>query len=288
MPAMNMIFRGWTRTSKTRNSGMGRIKRSSSICETSSQPKLSPRYIAAVEERVYVEGPNRQIEPDLSIRLRSPRPEAEVEAGGVAVLVEEADDPMVVVAHEIEVHESYIAILDRKNGLSVVTILEVVSPGNKCVGPGRRSYVEKQAEILRGDTHLVEVDLLRAGPHVLAVPQSEVGPRVVYDYLTSVNRSRGDRSVFEVYPTLLRRDSPAFAPARRRRCRRRPRHPGRACQDLRIRDLPRPAPLRSTLRPSPLPRRPGLGRRLDSRGERSVRDRDLSATRVAVTDLSRR
>ena len=172
------------------------------------QPKLSPRYIAAVEERVYVEGPNRQIEPDLSIRWRSPRPEVEDEAGGVAVLVEEADDPMVVVAHEIEVRESYIAILDRKNGLSVVTILEVVSPGNKCVGPGRRSYVEKQAEILRGDTHLVEVDLLRVGPHVLAVPQSEVGPRVVYDYLTSVNRSRGDRSIFEVYPTLLRRRLP--------------------------------------------------------------------------------
>ena len=53
------------------------------------QPKLGSRYVAAVEERVYVEGPERYIQPDLFVRQPQARPQSRREAGGVATL--EAD-----------------------------------------------------------------------------------------------------------------------------------------------------------------------------------------------------
>jgi hypothetical protein len=161
-------------------------------------PRIAPRYVAAVEERVYVEGPDREVSPDVSIRQERPaRPRH-----GAATATLEADDPVIVVAEPV--HESYVAILDLSAGQRVVTVIELVSPTNKVAGAGRDSYVAKQREVLSSDVHLVEIDLLRQGPHVLAVPEHRArGPRA-YDYLTSVNRAEGWRGSFETYPSRLR------------------------------------------------------------------------------------
>ena len=51
------------------------------------QPKLGSRYIATIEERVYVEGPERDIIPDVLLK----RGRIRVNGGGVAVI--EADAP---------------------------------------------------------------------------------------------------------------------------------------------------------------------------------------------------
>ena len=117
-------------------------------------PSLRPRYIAAVEERVYVEGPDREIIPD--VWLRQMYPQAPVAATAVA----DEDAPVVVEVEPLEIHEPYVTILDSRSGKRVVTVIEVVSPSNKYAGPGRRSYVAKQQEVLTSDTHLVEIDLL--------------------------------------------------------------------------------------------------------------------------------
>ncbi|HZZ72736.1 MAG TPA: DUF4058 family protein, partial [Pirellulales bacterium] len=165
------------------------------------QSQIRPRYFAAVEERVFVEGPDREIIPDVSLR-REWRPVGE--SAGVAVLA--LDDPEVISAPEtsIEVHESYINIIDRHSGEKVVTVIEVLSPGNKSAGPGRISYELKQKEVRESDAHLVEIDLLRAGEHMLAVPKWAVRNRFKYDYLISVNRAKGNRADFEIYPRSLR------------------------------------------------------------------------------------
>src|SRR4051812_3887600 len=97
------------------------------------RPLLRPKYVASIEERVYIEGPDREIRPDVLVKrprvVRGPR-------GGVAVL--EADAPVVVEAPPPEeVHETYVAILDLQSGQRVVTVIEVVSPSNKHAGPGR-------------------------------------------------------------------------------------------------------------------------------------------------------
>src|SRR5271170_2774402 len=128
------------------------------------QPLLRPRYVAAIEERVYLEGPEQEKIPDVWIRRRK-------RAGNGAVAVLEADTPVVVKVPNLEVHQRYVTILDRLSGQKLVTVIEIVSLSNKYAGPGRDSYLEKQAEIRRSKTHLVEIDLLWTGPHVLAVAE---------------------------------------------------------------------------------------------------------------------
>jgi hypothetical protein len=167
-------------------------------------PMLRPRYIASVGERVYVEGPaDRPIGPDVWIR------ETRREGGGLAVAeMAVMDDPLVVEAPDLEVHEPYIEILDRQCELQVVTVIELVSPSNKYSGPGRERYLTKQKELRWSATHLVEIDLLRFGPHVLAVPEALVAGRFRYDYLVSVNRARSPRTRFEVYPRTVQQPLP--------------------------------------------------------------------------------
>jgi hypothetical protein len=174
------------------------------------QRLVRPRYIAAVEDRVYLEGPDREIDPDVRVRRAraesATRPHSPTRSS-VAVLEEET--PLLVKVRAREIHEGYVTILDRRSGQKVVTVIEVVSPTNKYAGPGRKLYKTKQREVLASDVHLVELDLLRKGPHVLAIPQSsarrEAGD---YDYLSCVNRAKGYRDVYELYPAGLRNRLP--------------------------------------------------------------------------------
>src|SRR3954471_14978624 len=78
------------------------------------QPSLRPRYIAAIEQRVFDEGPDRNIIPDVWIKQTRAR------NGGQAVAdVDEQDAPVLVRAAGLEVHESSINILDRQSGQRV-------------------------------------------------------------------------------------------------------------------------------------------------------------------------
>jgi hypothetical protein len=162
------------------------------------QPALQPRYVAAVEERVYIEGPpDRQFIPDLWIK-RAGRPEP----AGAAVA--ELDEPEVLCLPSVEIREPYIQILDLHSGQRVVAVIEVVSPSNKCPGPGRDAYLAKQREIMGSTAHLIEIDLLRAGEHVLSVPSWLVARRAPYDYLICANRAAGPRDLFDIYARRLR------------------------------------------------------------------------------------
>jgi hypothetical protein len=166
------------------------------------QPLLRPRYIAAVEERVFVEGPNRDIIPDVWLKRSQPEQE------GSTVALADGDAPVVVEVPPLEVHETYVAILDRQSRQRVVTVIELVSPTNKYSGPGRTSYLDKQRQVLGSDTHLVEIDLLRHGPHVLAVAEWAARDWGPYDYLISINRAEGVRGRFQLYPRTLRQRLP--------------------------------------------------------------------------------
>lgn len=83
-----------------------------------------------------------------------------------------------------------IEILDLHSGQRVVAVIEVVSPSNKCPGPGRDAYLAKQREIMGSTSHLIEIDLLRAGEHVVSVPSWLVARRAPYDYLRGSYRAR--------------------------------------------------------------------------------------------------
>ena len=162
------------------------------------QPQLRPRYVAAVEERVYLEDAGPQRISDVWVQKRGPGKRR----GGLALL--EADTPVVVKAPGLEIHETYVTILDRYAANQVVTVIELVSPANKEDGPGRDSYLEKQAQVRRSKANLVEIDLLRAGRHVVACTERLAKDQGDYHYQVCVNRAKGVRDLFDLYLGRLR------------------------------------------------------------------------------------
>lgn len=161
------------------------------------QPRLPPHYVAALEERVYVEDTPRQYVPDVTIRQRGRREEQ----GAVAVM--EVDEAIFVEVRALEIHESYVEIRDLRTNQRVVTVIEVVSPTNKRPGPGQDSYLTRQREVLQSTAHLVEIDLLRGGQSVVSVPGESLAPLAAYHYLACVNPGPPDRGKCRLYPRYV-------------------------------------------------------------------------------------
>jgi hypothetical protein len=164
------------------------------------QPLLDPRYVASIEERVFVEGPQRRI-PDVWIQ------KTENQGGGTALAEAAADTAVILEVEDLEIHQKRIEILDTYNNLKLVALIELVSPTNKSTGPGRDSYLAKQQETLARGCHLVEIDLLRRGRHVLSIPKWRAQELRPYEYLVCVSRWPW-RNRFELYARRLRERLP--------------------------------------------------------------------------------
>ncbi len=85
---------------------------------------------------------------------------------------------------EEEVRDRWIEILGLPE-MELVTIVEILSPGNKA-GGGRRDYLEKCAGLIDRSVNFVEIDLLLAGkrmPMAMPLPPG--------DYYAVVGRSTG-------------------------------------------------------------------------------------------------
>ncbi len=79
-------------------------------------------------------------------------------AGCVALM----DSPVALALPEFEEEkQTYLEIRDRRNR-RVITVIELVSPSNK-KGEDRSVYVAKRLQIMRSQTHFVEIDLCRGG-----------------------------------------------------------------------------------------------------------------------------
>jgi hypothetical protein len=90
----------------------------------------------------------------------------------------------------------------------IVTIIEVISPGNR-EGRGWGRYQQKQEACLRSKTNLVEIDLIRAGRPVMAVPESRLIHRQGTHYFVCAYRSGEWHR--ELYPCPLRQRLPAIS-----------------------------------------------------------------------------
>jgi hypothetical protein len=184
----------------------------------SLQARLPSSYYAQSTQRVWLEVSHRSVEPDVDVIHFGHRPPHwPGNEGGVAIAEEvEIAEPVTVAVESIE-HEPFtepFIEIRRRQGSEVrlVASIEVVSPANKTLGnPGREIYLVKQREILAGQTHLIEIDLLRGGTHATAVPRElpieKAGP---FDYHACVHRF--DRpNDFLVYPIQLERRLPGIA-----------------------------------------------------------------------------
>ena len=168
-------------------------------------PHTRPRYVVRVEERVYVEhipsSASVFIRPDVTVLERH---------GDEGPL--ESTEPMTtsavvtpVIRHlpvPEQVREAFLTIRERET-MEVVTVIAVLSPGNKRAGSdGRREYLRKREEVLLSATHLVELDLLRGGERLPTLEPLPPG-----DYYVFVCRGQR-RFQAEVYAWLLRRPLP--------------------------------------------------------------------------------
>lgn len=175
------------------------------------QPRLRPRYAAAIGERVYVATQHRSIYPDVMV-VQRPVKEAVAEYVSGAPPTQGDEDgaahPWIIVLSSEETRIPYIEIV-RTEGGEVVTVIEILSPINKSEGPGRDQYLKKQAEILRSTANLVEIDLLGGGLRTIPTPLSRDGKPPPHRYLIGVYRAT-DRDRVEVYPVRLDERLPRF------------------------------------------------------------------------------
>lgn len=162
--------------------------------------QLRPRYIIRVERRVYVEHELDEalkvIRPDVAVLKRRTGARREQFAAAVTAVA-----PVVLALPKPKPErrrESFLTIRETESR-EVVTVIEVLSPGNKRRGSdGRREYLNKRETVLQSNAHLVELDLLRGG---LRLPT--VDPLPKGDYFGFVCR-RQQRWQAEVYAWTLR------------------------------------------------------------------------------------
>ncbi|MBI5052254.1 MAG: DUF4058 family protein [Chloroflexi bacterium] len=162
-------------------------------------PVLRPRYYIALESRVYTMDVDDMVfvgRPDLAVlpyegpQRVSTLPLAS--AGFVEVEVPVKD----------EIEETYLEVRETEGG-QVITIVELLSPGNKQNSQGRKDYEEKRLAIFASRTNLVEIDLLRAGTPM------PVSKKIQSDYRILIRRGSSHLRG-QLYPFSVRQKIPAF------------------------------------------------------------------------------
>ena len=139
---------------------------------------------------------DRHVVPDVVV---TERPSPRASQGSTAVA--DVESPTIVHLPTLEYNQPFLEIRDHESGGRVVTVVEVLSPSNKRPGTDARAkYLEKQAEVLRSGTSLVELDLLRGGEHTVAIPLALLGPFRPYHYLAVTRRAdrREEAEVFAI------------------------------------------------------------------------------------------
>lgn len=164
--------------------------------------QLRPRYVVDIEESVYLARENgdpvRLIVPDVSVR--QVKGWLESVDGGLAIKVE----PHVVTLPMTEPVEIPYLVIRKRDHDQTVTVIEVLSPTNKAARDGRTEYLAKRNALLRSQSHLVELDLLRGGERLPTVEPLPVG-----DYFAFVSEI-SHRPQASVYAWLLNQPLPTI------------------------------------------------------------------------------
>jgi hypothetical protein len=143
------------------------------ICDQ-FQEQLGGNLRARVEERLVVEADDvavRAINPDARI-FESPHP---VRNGGGVTLAVPVVEPLIIPLPKDGAVETFIEIVERGKRDRLITVIELLSLGNKIGYDAREAYSVKRKEVRLAGANLVEIDLTRAGHRQLAawpIPKS--------------------------------------------------------------------------------------------------------------------
>jgi hypothetical protein len=164
------------------------------------QPQLAADLVARPEESVVIDasdGQRTRRTPDVAVvEVAGALPNTQLAGQPATALCE----PVVLDLLDEPVTERHVEIREV-DGDRVVTAIEFLSPWNKADKPGRDEYLRKRAQYLASDTHLVEVDLIRAGDWVPMVRPHAVPVEHRATYRVTVRRA--GRRQLELYPIAL-------------------------------------------------------------------------------------
>jgi hypothetical protein len=174
------------------------------------QRQLGGDLVARSEERIYIDDED-------ALRQQIRVPDVRIVEFGITDVPVRAEssvalaEPVVIEVLSDEITESFLQILDSRDGNRVVTVIEFVSPSNKLYKAARKSYKDKQEECLDTKTSLVEVDLTRAGTRGLLVHEFDLPAEKRGEYLVSVYRATiGKHGRREGYGLKLRERLPGI------------------------------------------------------------------------------
>lgn len=165
-------------------------------------PLLIPKYIARIEERVYIdEDPEEPQARYPDVAIETAHPSDTYEGSGVAVATKPA---LRTVPLMVEHRERFIEIYTNADR-QLVTVIEMLSPTNKRPSSeGRREYLQKRQQLFQTPVNLVEIDLLLQGERM---PTNEPLPEGDY-YVLVARRYR--LPVVEVYAWKLGQPMPTI------------------------------------------------------------------------------
>ncbi|MEM8502151.1 MAG: DUF4058 family protein [Cyanobacteria bacterium P01_D01_bin.1] len=141
----------------------------------SLNPQLNPKYRVAVEKRVYVDNILVGIS-DTAVFEKRYAQQTDSQANRQTAVLSQPE--IVSVPMPQEVSDRYLEIREVGSG-RVVTVVELLSPKNKQAGEGRKQYLDKRQRLLATQTHLIEIDLLRAGQPMLVEGGRESDYRIL-------------------------------------------------------------------------------------------------------------
>ncbi len=175
--------------------------------------RLSPKYVASSEQRLYIEEHRRAIRPDVSIAAVTRQ--SDVSGGGLAVAeaVEtstDCDEMWEVEYFSPHVIERFVEIVVAGEESRVIAVIELLSPANKSASSsGRAEYIAKQDEVLSSETHLMEIDLLREGLPTVVISPDELLRHGHCDHLVCLTLGRHrELRIHRVWPIQLRKRLP--------------------------------------------------------------------------------
>jgi hypothetical protein len=157
--------------------------------------QLLPDYYVSVDEHLFVQqypDEDDRLIGRTDIAVTTPDANGTAAAGGTAVVA-----PVVgLTPVPLLERQPYLEIRDR-DGNTVLTVIELLSPANKRPGRDRDQYLAKREHVLGGPANLVEIDLLRGGhrPPVEGLP--------LCDYYALVSRP-DQRPQAGLWPIRLR------------------------------------------------------------------------------------
>jgi hypothetical protein len=128
------------------------------------EAQVGAGYIVKTDEHVYIHDLAAEQRAflgraDVSVAALSPATE-----GGAAV--ETMAAPVVVELPMLDAERAcWLEIRDRRSR-QLITVIELLSPANKRLGPDREQYINKRNQLLANRVNLVEIDLLRGGPRL--------------------------------------------------------------------------------------------------------------------------